>query len=216
VTFYTIRPLVDFTVFGRTGPRRPNPYPPKTWSWAGTLKLLDFELAKIGGSDVVLMVACDPSDLRQDGMLRTHAKVKHPGVVLAFNSKHGPLSYATDTFAGRWSGDPPNWQINTRAIALGLEALRKIDRYGIGTYGQQYAGWKALPAGGMGRAAALGVIFMAAGLDVEPSELDRDPEVLAQAWKAARVNSHPDRLDGDRALWDQVERAAQVLGLVTA
>jgi hypothetical protein len=40
-----------------------------------------------------------------------------------------------------------DWQHNVRAIALGLEALRKVDRYGITRRGEQYAGWKALPAG---------------------------------------------------------------------
>lgn len=32
--------------------------------------------------------------------------------------------------------------------------------------------------------------------------------------RAARSASHPDRLAGDRALWDQVQEAASLLGLV--
>jgi hypothetical protein len=218
MTFYTVRPLVDFTVFKRTGKRRPNPYPVATWSWAGTLKLLEFELAKIGGSHVVLMLACDESEIRRDGMLYSRAEVKHPGVVLAFDSNHGPLSYATDTFEGRWPVDPPDWQINTRAIALGLEALRKIDRYGIGAYGQQYAGYKALPAGNgaathMTRTEAQGLLFMLAGLDVQP-DLVTNPDNRSRVLRAARATAHPDRHGGDRTLWDQVEQAAQVLGMV--
>ena len=211
MTFYTVRPLVDFTVFGRTGKRRPNPYPTRSWSWAGTLKLLEFELAKIGGQHVVLMLACDESEIRRDGMLYSRAEVKHPGVVLAFDSNHGPLSYATDTFEGRWMGDPPNWQINTRAIALGLEALRKIDRYGIGAYGQQYAGYKALPAGSDGasthmtRSQAKSIITGVVGT----FDRSEGPERL----RRARAMSHPDRHDGDRTLWDQVEQAARVLDL---
>ena len=41
------------------------------------------------------------------------------------------------------------WQHNLRSIALGLEALRAVDRYGISRRGEQYAGFRAaLTAGG--------------------------------------------------------------------
>lgn len=35
------------------------------------------------------------------------------------------------------------WQHNIRSIALGLEALRAVDRYGISRRGEQYAGFRA-------------------------------------------------------------------------
>lgn len=39
------------------------------------------------------------------------------------------------------------WQHNVRSIALGLEALRAVDRFGISRRGEQYAGFRAaLPA----------------------------------------------------------------------
>jgi len=47
-------------------------------------------------------------------------------------------SYPCDTFL--------DWQANLRAIALALEALRKIDRYGVTRRGEQYQGFRALPA----------------------------------------------------------------------
>jgi hypothetical protein len=34
------------------------------------------------------------------------------------------------------------WQDNLRAVALGLEALRRVERYGIAQRGEQYAGWR--------------------------------------------------------------------------
>lgn len=40
-----------------------------------------------------------------------------------------------------------------------------------------------------------------------------DEETLRQWWKQARVRSHPDRRGGDRTEWDQVESAAETLGL---
>lgn len=50
------------------------------------------------------------------------------------------LVYATDACQ--------DWRHNVRSIALGLEALRAVDRYGISRRGEQYAGFRgALPAG---------------------------------------------------------------------
>ena len=48
---------------------------------------------------------------------------------------------------------------------------------------------------------------------VEP--LGRDPEKsdLQRVLRAARAAAHPDRRDGDRSKWDQVEQAARTLGL---
>jgi hypothetical protein len=78
------------------------------------------------------------SDLRLDGQPYANTRPRHPGVTVAFKSNHGPLKYTADKFA--------TWTENLRAIALGLEALRKVDRYGVTSRGEQYAGWKALPA----------------------------------------------------------------------
>lgn len=42
----------------------------------------------------------------------------------------------------------PTWQDNLRAIALGLDALRRVQRYGIVKEDEQYTGWKQLTGGG--------------------------------------------------------------------
>ncbi len=107
--------------------------------YADTLDLLDRELDKLGARSVVVQLALAESEIRLDGLPRAGALPSHPGVIVSFESKHGPLRYGTDAF--------PDWRANLRAIALGLESLRKVDRYGIGKRGEQYAGWKALPAG---------------------------------------------------------------------
>ena len=59
--------------------------------------------------------------------------------MVAFESKHGPLKYATDVF--------DHWHANLRAIALGLEALRKVERYGITQRGEQYTGFRTWNSG---------------------------------------------------------------------
>lgn len=102
-----------------------------------TTELLSRELAHLNAKNVVLQIAMEDRDLRLDGMPRANARASHPGVILAFDSKWGPLKYATDEFR--------DWQDNVRAIALSMEALRKVDRYGVSKRGEQYTGWKALP-----------------------------------------------------------------------
>jgi hypothetical protein len=124
-------------------------WPRFTASWSDTTDLLAREvrqLTRYGREpEVVLQLAVTETDLRLDGWIRASARPAHPGVIVAFESRHGPLRYATDLFRG--NSDMPGWQANVRAIALGLEALRKVDRYGISKDGQQYRGWQALPPG---------------------------------------------------------------------
>lgn len=109
--------------------------------YSATMELLDLELHSLGARDFVIELAVTEADIRirLDGMPRASARPSHPGVVVSFDSKHGPLRYGTDAF--------PHWEDNLRAIALGLEALRKVERYGIGKRGEQYQGWLALSAG---------------------------------------------------------------------
>jgi hypothetical protein len=72
------------------------------------------------------------------GFPRAGRVAAHPGIVLSFDSKHGALSYPCDTF--------DRWEDNLRAIALALEALRKVDRYGVTAHGEQYRGFMAIEA----------------------------------------------------------------------
>lgn len=116
--------------------RVPSPF---TASWGTTVEILDRELRHLAARNPVLMVDVPASDFRIDGDLRTNARRQSPAIIVAFGSKHGPLKYACDRFT--------KWEDNVRAVALGLEALRKVERYGIGSRGEQYTGWKALPPG---------------------------------------------------------------------
>jgi hypothetical protein len=110
-------------------------------AWSDTLNLLERELRHLGARNVVIGCGLREQDIRNDGWPRSGARVlEHPGVEVSFDSPHGRLVYATDVCA--W------WEHNVRAIGLGLEALRAVDRHGITRRGEQYAGFKALTAGG--------------------------------------------------------------------
>jgi hypothetical protein len=128
-------------------------------------------------------------------MLRSNAKVGFPGVRVAFESKHGPLTYATDKYDQVYYSDTPGWQANIRAIALGLEALRAVDRHGITRRGEQYTGWKALPAG-----------------DGTPTTLEQARELVNAfgGLTAAIKATHPDR-GGDPELFRRVMAARQLI-----
>lgn len=108
-------------------------------NYTSTLNLLYRELSNLQATNVVIQLTLSESEVRLDGLPRGRARPSHPGVILAFDSVHGPLKYATDIFH--------EWQDNLRAIALSLEALRKVDRYGVSKRGEQYTGWLGLPSG---------------------------------------------------------------------
>ena len=108
---------------------------------SSTLLLLDHELDAIHATAVALLVAIAPDQFRLDGRPRAAGRASHPGVVLSFDlARVGHLAYPCDTYT--------TWEDNLRAIALALEALRKVDRYGVTSRGEQYRGFLALEATG--------------------------------------------------------------------
>jgi hypothetical protein len=112
--------------------------------WSDTLNLLERELAHLGvryDAMIVIEAGYTEGEIRLDGLPRRDARPRDPAVVLNFDSKYGPLRYGCDTYTMH--------DDNLRAIALALEALRAVDRYGVTKRGEQYAGWKALPDGSL-------------------------------------------------------------------
>ena len=137
----TFRPLARWP-YPDTRPRRSSSA--FRAGWQDTLDLLERELRHLDGRQVVIGGSWREQDIRQDGMPRSNAREPtHPGVEVSFDGRVGDhrqrLVYATDTCL--------RWQHNVRSIALGLEALRAVDRYGITRRGEQYAGFKQLEAG---------------------------------------------------------------------
>ena len=119
-------------------PRYDRSLSPFSAPFKDTLAKLKRELSMLNARNIVFQVALREQDFRLDGLPRADARATHPGVILAFTSKHGPLRLIFDGFT--------KWQDNLRAICLHLENLRHAGLYGVGTDGQQYKGWAALPA----------------------------------------------------------------------
>jgi len=170
-------------------------------TWGTTLQLLDREVWYLGGKNMRLQVAIPASQFRLDGRPRATAKAEHPGVILTLDSKHGPLSYPCDTFM--------TWQDNVRAIALALEALRKVDRYGVTKRGEQYRGFLAIeataaPAGFATTDEALAFLGEFLGLGL--AEMRVISGAPTRALRRAQRETHPD-VGGDAATFQRVTLA---------
>lgn len=166
-------------------------FSPFSASWSDTMDLLGRELAKLDGGNVVLQMAVRDRDIRIDGRIRANARsAEHPGVILTFDSKHGPLSYPCGAFS--------DWRANVRAIALALEALRKVDRYGISGRGEQYTGWKQIPGAGktgvtMTTARAAEVMCRLEGRgEVDYDSIIENPDAVRATYLNAAKRVHPD------------------------
>jgi hypothetical protein len=114
--------------------------------WVDTCWRLSHELDELSATDRVLQLDAPAEQFRLDGMPRAGIRLGR-GVVLSLTTDAGPLMFPCDAYdAARWYGGMPGWEANIRALTLGLEALRAVDRYGISPRHEQYRGWAALPA----------------------------------------------------------------------
>lgn len=180
--------------------------------WSSTLDLLDRELHYLGKANrnapTVLQIAMREQDFRIDGMPRANAKPTHPGVILSIESKHGPLSYPCDRF--------DLWQDNLRAIALSLEALRKVDRYGVTKNAEQYKGFKAI--GGAAASAVEQSTFPSADqaeryirrLVEIRDDCTTEHDTFRSVYRRAQKITHPDVVLS-REEWNLVEEAGETL-----
>lgn len=187
----------------RPFPNRRRQGTPFTAGWRDTLTLLEREINHLapGVPEVVLMVDVEERHLRLDGSVRADARPNSPAVVIAFESKqHGPMRWESDEYADVYTrGYLLGWQSNVRAVALTMQALRAVDRWGVARSGQQYAGWKQLGAGGP--------ISLGAAMTVdEAARLLADAAGGMYAWESLVPGVHP--LGRDR-IADAYRRAAK-------
>ena len=219
-----------------TTDRKPSQF---TGDWRSTLEVLEREVGHLTDTDhryyhpsAVLQLALPEHAIRQDGQIRSGAKPpEHPGVILSIDGRDGPLRFACDRFESSWKGTRAEaWRHNVRAIAFGLEALRKVERYGLGRGTEQYVGFQALPpAGGTGIAMpAAGPattmtldqaaqLLFAEGKTVidstnpfEATDLLASPELASSYYRSAAMRHHPDA-GGDPAIFRRLTEARDLL-----
>lgn len=186
-----------------------------------TKELLENELWQftVVWSSVQLEMFIHAEDLRQDGELRANAKPYKPGVALSFtiitrrlrNRETGEirnetktLSYPCDTF--------DDWRDNLRAIALSLEKLRAVSRYGVFKYEDMIERLALPSADGKLATIDLAYQFLAEHSGENISKMQTDTAVLNQAYLTCLHKFHPDK-GGDKELFLRLQEFRQILGI---
>lgn len=170
---------------------------------------LEQQLRLLGCNNTAFIEAdIDEKHIRQDGGLRSTATTgPNPGcIVFATHPRLGNLRWACDGYR--------KLPENIRAVSMTIQNLRAIDRYKCVRDNEQFRGFKALPATAsqtLSLDAALGILAKySTRIDAQTAS----KEAFARAVRAAQAATHPDRHGGDRALWDEVERAVVILAPV--
>jgi hypothetical protein len=174
-----------------TEKRRKSPF---STSYTKTLEKLEYELNKLGATEILIECSFSSEQIRLDGWPKLNQRPRYNGVVVSFNQPGvGRVEYPCDSCM--------DYQDNLHSIALGLEALRAVERYGITGQKQQYTGFKAIGAGnGDGRRGAATwiakLLFEVAESQKNTRDALLDPQESADSVRrivnAARKKAHPD------------------------
>jgi hypothetical protein len=179
----------------------------------GTLELLERELRMVSAESAVVQLATTHFR-KQDGRPYSDVQPDHPGVIVSFvkvvKNKLGekvrvPLSFPADRFK--------TWETNLRAVAIALEDLRRIDRYGVTQNAEQYLGFKALPPPGPEHEAIVTVddaakFVIGAGFDHVP--VIKSADYYRNAYRNRAAKLHPDA-NGDPGEWAKLQAAKSLL-----
>lgn len=193
-------------------------------SYTKTLDLLEFELKKIDARGIVIAAFYSVDQIRNDGWPRANVNPRDPGVILSFRKPEGPtflkdgkwfvnvvpLSFPCDTYH--------HIEHNIHAIALSLEALRAVDRYGVTKRSEQYAGWKQIEAptagGFLNMEDAALFIATQAGVGVSNDGINNlivDAATRQTMYRAAARRLHPDAASGNHELFVRLQQALALL-----
>lgn len=184
-------------------------------NWDGTLRKLKYECGRLidrESIDDYLVIIAGTGVPRVDGSgFRADRPFDHPGIVVVAPSKHGPLKFACDHFT--------DWRANVHAIALTMERLRLADLYGVGSRGEAFAGFKALPAPivtppPMTAGEAAEILIRESGTtNLKPEDLllRSSDSTQQDLYRLAAKRLHPDRPTHDPERWKRLQEAKGVL-----
>lgn len=172
-----------------------------------TLSDLEYELLKLSATSIVIQAGFADNQIRNDGWPYSKARPEHPGVIVSFRSRGQDLSFPCLTY--------DDLEDNLRAIALSLEALRQVDRYGVTKTGEQYTGFKQIGAPGesdslQDAARLLSRYAGGASEGFGVHHIIGDGTVAEKAYRLAAMKTHPDRT-GTRDEWEKVTAARDQL-----
>lgn len=160
----------------------------KSLSLADARGRLQDEVDRLGGRSAVLSTNVA---LRLDGLPRSgQGEPDDPGVALYFDLGGKPHVLACDTYT--------RVADNIAALAAHIEATRKIERLGVATAAEMFAGFQALPAPGA-----------TPWWSVLQVEASATPEQIEAAFKCLARERHPDRPGGSHDMMADLNRARE-------
>ena len=206
---YTTRPLSDRIWLRKPSARVMSQF---TSTWSDTQDLLASEIGYLAGKNIIIEVDVPSTAIRIDGQLYARTRAETPAIVVAFESKYGPLLYRSDQYGSSGYGSRMEiWQHNVRAVALTLQALRAVDRYGASRSGEQYRGYKALEDKSAQPPMSIDeAVELLAGMSNRPvEEVREDIDAIHAAFRTAARNAHPDH-GGDPAQMARLSQAYDI------
>lgn len=172
-------------------------------AYSKTLDLLEGELKKIAAKDILIQTWMQREQIRNDGWPKSNAaKPKEPGVILTFVRAGKTVSMPCDKYR--------DWEDNLRAIALSLQALRAVDRYGVTQSGEQYRGWESLPPPSSPNNIDAAEEIISRWSSVPKEWIRKDPVQAATAINEALKRTHPDK-GGRTKDFLAVQRASKIM-----
>jgi hypothetical protein len=145
-----------------------------------SVQRLEAELDRLGARNVTLSTNVE---LRLDGRPRSDSEPKDPGAAVYFAFRGKATVFACDRYT--------RVADNIAAIAAHIDALRRIERYGVGTIEQALAGYKALPADS---AANWRQVFGFSSTELVT------PKMVTEAHRRKAIDNHPDKGGTDEAM----------------
>lgn len=171
--------------------------------WSDTLDKLEKELNHLRAREIIIEGYFEFNQIRNDGWPKSSARPSKPGIVISFEIRgKGRMVMPCDTFN--------NWESNIRAVALTLEHLRAVERYGVTTEKQeQYTGWLKLPQASAADELAQHALTLCtyAGMVADIHHRTRvlnDQAFFEATWKQAVQKTHPDTVGGTGEKFRQV------------
>jgi hypothetical protein len=159
--------------------------------WQSTLDLLEKELNHLRAKEISIEGFFQPNEIRNDGWPKSSARPAQPGVVLSFQTGKGRMVMPCDRYT--------DWEANLRGIALTLEHLRAVERYGVTTEQQeQYTGWLKLPAASAvdEKTELAKILIQFANVEGNPqfypSRVTAEQTLFDSVWREAVRRTHPD------------------------
>jgi hypothetical protein len=172
-------------------------------AYSKILDLLEYELEKLNARDILIEAGFELHALRNDGWPRSGIRPLHPGVVLYFSTRDGAMEFPCGTYH--------KFEANLQAIALTLENLRAIDRYGVTLGHEQYRGFLAIEAAPKQMTVEQAAEFLATTTGHPRAQIVIDPAVYRMAYRAAAVKLHPDNCAGNQDGFLKLQSAKTVL-----